>query len=58
MTYRVRLSGTLNNDSHTLVSYIEEWVAGGPSITVQNILMEIDNNCPVAVESFDDAWRM
>ena len=54
VTYRARLSGTPDSDSHTLVSYLEDWVSGGPSITVQSDLMRIDSVCPVNIETFHD----
>ena len=52
VTYRARLSGTPETDGQTLVSYLENWVSGGPSISVQSILMRIDSDCPV---TFNDA---
>ena len=54
VTYRARLSGTPNITSHKLVSYIEDWVSGGTSIPVQGVLLRIDNECPVSIESLND----
>ena len=54
VTYRARLSGTLETDSHTLLSYLEKWVSGGPSIPVQSILMTIDSDCAIDKETFGD----
>ena len=53
VTYRARLSSTPDTDGHTLVSYLEKWVSGGPSIPIQSIRMRIDSDCSVAVEGFD-----
>ena len=53
VTYRARLSSTPDTDSSTLVSYLESWVSGGPSITVQSIQMRIDHSCSVDIEEFD-----
>ena len=54
VTYRARLSGTPETDSHTLISHIEDWVSGGPSILVQGVLLIIDNECSVSISSVDD----
>ena len=54
MTYRARLSGTAEITSHTLLSYIEDWVSGGPSILVQGALLIIDHECPVSITAVDD----
>ena len=51
VTYRARLTRT---DSRTLVSYLEDWVSGGPIIPVQSILMTIDSNCLVAIDGFGE----
>ena len=53
VTYRARLSGTPETDGQTLVSYLENWVSGGPSIPVQSILMRIDSDCSVDIDTFD-----
>ena len=53
VTYRARLTSTPDTDSSTLVSYLEKWVSGGPSISVQSILMRIDRDCSVDIEGFD-----
>ena len=58
VTYRSQLSGTPEADSHTLISYIEDWVAGGPSIRVHGVLMKIDSECPVTISSFNDELCM
>ena len=55
VTYRARLSGTPNITSHILITYIEDWVSGGPSIRVQGVLLTVDNECPVSIATIDDA---
>ena len=54
VTYRARLSGTTEITSHTLLSYIEDWVSGGPSILVRGALLIIDHECPVSITAVDD----
>ena len=54
VTYRARLSGTLDTDSRTIISYIEAWVSLGPSIPVQDALLMIDSECPVPVTSLEE----
>ena len=54
VTYRARLSGTPKTDSRVFISHIEKWVLGGPNVRVQGILMRIDHDCQVSIESFND----
>ena len=54
MTYRARLSGTPETDSHILITYMEKWVSGGPNINVQGVIMRIDSDCEVVIASFND----
>ena len=54
VTYRARLSGTPETDSHVFISHIEKWVSGGPNVRVQGVLMRIDYDCQVSIESFND----
>ena len=54
MTYRAQLSGTPEIISHTLLSYIEDWVSGGPSILIRGFLLIIDHKCPVSITAVDD----
>ena len=53
MTYRARLRGT-EIGSDTLISYIEDWVSEGLSISVQGVLLRIDSKCPVSLDTIDD----
>ena len=54
VTYRARLSDTPETDSLVLISHIEKWVSGGPNVRVQGVLMRIDHDCQVSIESFND----
>ena len=54
ITYRARLEGTSERDSGTLISAIEEWVSGEPSLIVTGIRMTIDSDCSVPITSPDD----
>ena len=54
ITYRARLEGTSERDSGTLISVIEEWVRGEPSLIVTGIRMTVDSDCSVAITSPDE----
>ena len=54
ITYRARLEGTSERDSDTLISVIEEWVRGEPSIIVTGVLMAIDSQCSVAIAALSE----
>ena len=54
VTYRARLEGTSETDSDTLISLIEEWVRGEPSIGVAGVLMTVDPQCSVAISSLSE----
>ena len=55
VTYRVRLEGTSETDSDSLISLIEDWVRGGGASTiVTGILMTVDPNCSVAISSLSE----
>ena len=49
LTYRARLEGTSEIDSNSLISLIEEWARGKPSIIIGGVEMTVDFNCPVAI---------
>ena len=52
MTYQARPEGTLETDSDSLISLIEEWMrGGGVSVIATGILMTMDSHCPVAISS-------
>ena len=54
VTYRARLEGTSETDSGSLISLIEEWVSGGASIIVTEVLMTVDSECSVAISSLSE----
>ena len=54
VTYRARLEGTSETDSGSLISLIEEWVSGGATIIVTEVLMTVDSKCSVAISSFSE----
>ena len=54
VTYRARMEGTSETDSGSLISLIEKWVSGRPSITVTGILMSVDPDCSVAISSLSE----
>ena len=54
VTYRARLEGTSKTDSGSLISLIEDWVRGRPSIVVTGVLMTVDSKCSVAISSLSE----
>ena len=54
VTYRARLSGFFETGRDKFISYIEDWVSGGPIVRVQGVLLEVDAGCPVSITSFND----
>ena len=54
VTYRARLGGTAEQNSTALISLIEDWVATGPVIRINGVLMSVDQNCVVAISDFSD----
>ena len=54
VTYRARLEGTSERGSDSLISLIEDWVSGGPSVIVTGVLMTVDSNCSVAISSLSE----
>ena len=53
VTYRARLKD-IEIGSDTLISYIEDWVSKGLSISVQGVLLKIDSKCAVSLNTIDD----
>ena len=54
VTYRARLEGTSKINSGSLISLIEEWVSGGASIIVTDVLMTVDSKCSVVIPSLSE----
>ena len=51
VTYRAILHGTANITSSELISMAEQWTAKGVGIIIQQILLEVDGSCTVALSS-------
>ena len=56
-TYRstllnIGIPGLTNASS--LVSYVQDWVATGPVVTLDWLLVRINKDCPVAVDQLSD----
>ena len=51
VTFRARLEGTSETDSHTIITILEDWVKSGPSFTVTGVLMTVDSQCSVPISS-------
>ena len=54
VTYRARLSGTSEQDSASLISLIEDWVATGPTIRVQGVLMRVGEECSATISDLSE----
>lgn len=50
-TYRNTLVGTYNFNATQLIGFIQDWVATGPTISVNHYSAWIDSGCPVAIMS-------
>ena len=45
VTYRARVLATVEVDTQSLSSYLEEWVAAGSSVVVGGVVMSVDEDC-------------
>ena len=54
VTFRARLHGTARVTSSQLLTYIEQWRAGGVTIPVQGVRLSVDTGCVVAISTFSD----
>lgn len=54
VTYRATLYGTINVTSLELIALIDQWVSGGTTIPVQNILIRVDSSCTAKISSNND----
>ena len=54
VTYRARLSGTSEQDSASLFSLIEDWVATGPTIRVRGVLMRVGEECSATISDLSE----
>ena len=54
VTYRAVLHGIASATSSELISHIELWTAEGAVIRIQQVLLEVDGSCDVAISSLKD----
>ena len=54
VTYQARLSGTSEQDSASLISLIEDWVATGPTIRVRGVLMRVGEECSAIISDLSE----
>ena len=54
VTYQARLSGTSEQDSASLISLIEDWVATGPTIRVRGVLMRVGEECSATISGLSE----
>ena len=54
VTYRAVLHGTTSASSSDLISYIEQWISDGVTISIQNILINVDPSCILVIDSVRD----
>ena len=49
-----KLHGTEDTNASTLTTYISQWTSSDTSITVLNLILDIDSTCPVCISSLED----
>ena len=54
VTYRAVIHGTTSVNSSRLISHIEQWIAEGTNVIIQQMLLRVDGSCTVAVGSLED----
>ena len=57
VVFRAELVVSGEPDASKLLEFIEQWIKEEPQISVDNVLLKVDdsNNCAVGISSFDDA---
>ena len=55
VTYRAVLHGTTSASSSDLISYIEQWISDGVTISIQNIIINVDPSCVLVIDSTRDS---
>ena len=56
VVYRAKISPqvpVLIIDARDIVKIVENWIQSAPSITVNRLILNIDPNCPITLESLD-----
>ena len=51
VVYRAKIIS--NNSAEDIVNEIDNWVKSGASITVDQVVLHVDPDCPAALESFE-----
>ena len=54
VVFRSKLHGTDDTNASTLTTYINQWTSSDTSITVLNLILDIDSTCPVHISSLED----
>ena len=54
VVFRSKLNGTEDTNASTLTTYISQWTSSDTSITVLNLILDIDSTCPVHISSLSD----
>ena len=54
MTYRAVLHGTTSASSSKILRHIEQWTSEGVTISIQNILINLDPSCVLVIDSISD----
>ena len=54
VAFLAKLHGTYHANSSELISLLEQWIASGASINVQNVHLTVDPMCDVQIDSFVD----
>ena len=53
-TYRSTISGSIDNNATRLLSVLQDWVASGPVIELDWILLHVSPDCPIHISSKAD----
>ena len=54
VVFRSKLHGTKDTNASTLTTYISQWTSSDTSISVLNLILDIDPTCPVRISSLRD----
>ena len=54
VAFRGRLSNTEKATASELISYIQQWISNGVSISILGLIFDIDPMCTVAIEMLSD----
>ena len=54
VVFRSKLNGTDDTNASTITTYINQWTSSDTSISVLNLILDIDPTCPVCISSLRD----